>query len=69
MERERVISLALGDQPQRSVEETGHLSHRDRLSLLEDMRREMAVVTGHEYLWRLRRALEVAEQGYEDRHR
>jgi nicotinamide riboside kinase len=63
MRVERVISVGRDDQPRKSVEETRRLSHEERLSLLEDLRREMALVTGNEYPQRLRRVLEVVEQG------
>ena len=63
MKVERTISVGRVGETEKAAETTRHLSPEERLSLLEDLRREIARVTGHEYPQRLRRVLEVVERG------
>ena len=59
---ERKLSVVSGFDNTRSIEQTKHLTPEERLSLLEDLRREMAKLQQYEYPQRLRRVLEVVKR-------
>ena len=58
----RVLSVVRADPDEKGIDFTRHLSGDERVSLLEELRREMSKVTQHEYPQRLRRVLEVAHR-------
>jgi hypothetical protein len=60
MNVEKVLSLSKFDLHEKAIDTTRHLSHDERISMVEDLRKETAKVTGHEYPQRLRRILEIA---------
>jgi hypothetical protein len=62
MKLQRVLSVGYLSDNMRGVRTTQHLTPNQRLSLLEDLRRDAAKVFHYEYPRRLRRVLEVAEQ-------
>jgi hypothetical protein len=62
MRVERVLTVLKWDKNEKGVDQTRHLSGEQRVSLLEDIRRDMAKVTHHEYPSRLRRLLEISQR-------
>jgi hypothetical protein len=62
MKLQRVISVGNLSDNLRGARATQHLTPSQRLSLLEDLRRDAAKVFNYEYPRRLRRVLEVTEQ-------
>ena len=62
MKIEPVLTVGPGTPGERGIDLTRHLTGDERVSLLEDLRREMAKVTGREYPPRLRRVLTVARR-------
>ena len=58
----RVLTVGRLDPDEKGVDLTRHLSGDERVSLLEEHRREMSKVTQCEYPQRLRRVLEVAHR-------
>jgi hypothetical protein len=62
MKFERVLTVQSWDPTEKAVDLTRHMSGNERVSLLEDLRRDMSKVTHREYPSRLRRLLEVFER-------
>jgi hypothetical protein len=62
MKLKRVLSVGDMNDGLSGARLTEHMSGNQRVSLLEDIRRDMAKVCRYEYPKRLRRVLEVAEQ-------
>jgi len=62
MRIQRVLSVAKRNDSEKGVDLTRHMTGNERVSLLEDLRREMAKVTHREYSSRLRRVLEIAKR-------
>jgi hypothetical protein len=62
MKFERVITVSRRDKDEKGIDVTRHLTGEERVSLLEDIRRDMAKVTHHEYPSRLRRLLEISQR-------
>jgi len=62
MNLKRIISFGHISDNYRGARTTRHLSANQRLSLLEDLRREAARVFHYEYPRRIRRVLEVVER-------
>jgi hypothetical protein len=62
MKLQRVISVGHVSDGVRGGRATRHMSSAERLSLLEDIRREAARVFHYEYPRRLRRVLEVVDR-------
>ena len=62
MKVERLLSIGKRVRDEKGVDMTRSLSHEERLSMVEDLRREMSKVTHREYPRRLRRVLEVAHR-------
>lgn len=58
----RVLTTGSLTDRDRGAAATQHMTHSERLSLLEEIRREAARVFHHDYPRRLRRVLEVAER-------
>lgn len=63
MKVERKLTIGRIDQRERGVDLTRHFTGEERLSLLEDLRREVCKATGHENPQRLRRVLTIARRG------
>ena len=59
---EKILKIIKKDNSEKSVDHTQHLSRRQRMSLLEDLRIEMAKVVHYEYPQRLRRILEISHR-------
>lgn len=59
---DKVLSFSTINNQEKGVDYTHHLTGDERISLLEDLRQEMAKVTGHEYPQRLRRVLEITHR-------
>jgi|ETNmetMinimDraft_15_1059895.scaffolds.fasta_scaffold373050_2 nicotinamide riboside kinase len=59
---ERKISVITRSDDTRGIDQTKHLTPEERLSLLEDLRREMAKIQQYDYPQRLRRVLEVVKR-------
>jgi hypothetical protein len=62
MKLQRVLSVGSLNDGFDGARLTEHMTGSQRVSLLEDIRREMAKVCHYAYPKRLRRVLEVAEQ-------
>ncbi len=62
MKLKKVISVVPISNAMRGAQMTKHLTPKQRLSLLEDLRREAAKVCNYEYPQRIPRILEVVEQ-------
>ena len=62
MEVARILSVGRHNPDEKAIDLTRHLTGDERVSLLEDLRREMAKVTQREYPQRLRRVLEIAHR-------
>jgi hypothetical protein len=62
MKLQRVLSVGKIGDGVSGARLTEHMTGDQRVSLLEDIRRDMAKVCHYEYPKRLRRVLEVAEQ-------
>ena len=60
---ERILQIAKFDPDEKACDHTRHLTGDQRVSLLEDLRREMTKVTHREYPQRLRRVLTIAKRG------
>jgi len=58
----RVLSVDRFDPDEKGIDQTRSMSGEERVSLLEDLRRQMSKVTQCEYPRRLRRVLEVARR-------
>ena len=58
----RVVTVGRFGADEKGIDLTRHLSGDERVSMLEDLRREMSKVTQREYPRRLRRVLEVAHR-------
>ena len=55
----RVLTITKFDPNEKACDHTRHLTGSERVSLLEDLRREMSKVTHREYPKRIRRVLEI----------
>lgn len=62
MRVERVLTISKRNNEEKGVDFTDHLTGDERVSLLEDIRRDMGKVTQNEYPSRLRRVLEVSKR-------
>jgi len=60
MKIERVLSVGKFNPDEKGIDLTRELTGDERVSMVEDLRQEMAKVTQREYPQRLRRVLEVA---------
>jgi hypothetical protein len=58
----RVLSVGRLDPAEKGIDLTRAMSGNERVSMVEDLRRQMAKVTQREYPRRLRRVLEVAHR-------
>jgi hypothetical protein len=63
MKLEKILTVERMDPNEKGIDLTRHLTGRERLSLLEDLRIEMAKVGKYEYPQRLRRVLEIVRRG------
>ena len=63
MKVERVLTVERVDPNEKGIDLTRHMTGRERLSLLEDLRMEMSKVAKYEYPQRLRRVLEISHRG------
>ena len=61
MKIERTLSISRADPNEKGIDLTRHLTGRERVSLVEDLRIEMAKVAKYEYPQRLRRVLEISK--------
>jgi hypothetical protein len=59
---ERMLKILKKDDSKKSVDYSKKLSGRQRVSLVEDLRIEMAKVAHYEYPQRLRRVLEISHR-------
>jgi hypothetical protein len=59
----RVISISNIQKRERGIELTRQLTPNERISLLEELRKQTHIAVKHEYPGRLRRVLEVAKRG------
>jgi hypothetical protein len=62
MRIKKVLTIARQDRAEKGIDLTRHLSGDERVSLVEDLRREMARVQGYAYPRRLRRFLEISKR-------
>jgi hypothetical protein len=62
MKVEKVLSFGKLSDREKGIDLTRHLSGEDRLSLLEDLRQEVAKVANIEYPSRLRRFLTIVKR-------
>lgn len=62
MRVKRVITVEKKNRGEKGIDLTRHLTGEERVSLLEDIRRDMGKVTHHEYPFRLRRILEITKR-------
>jgi hypothetical protein len=63
MKVERILSIERMNPNEKGIDLTRHMTGRERVSLVEDLRIEMAKVGKYEYPQRLRRVLEIAKRG------
>jgi hypothetical protein len=52
----------MGDPQPKAFEQTAHLSGDERVSMLEELKYEMAAITGDDYSQRLRRILSYSKR-------
>jgi len=62
MKVERILTIERMNPNEKGIDLTRHLTGRERVSLVEDLRIEMAKVGKYEYPQRLRRVLEIARR-------
>lgn len=62
MKLERVLSVSKMNNSEKGIDLTRNMRGEERVSLLEDLRREMTKVGHYEYPRRLRRILEVSKR-------
>jgi hypothetical protein len=62
MKLEKILTIEKIDNNEKGIDHTKNLTGNDRVSLVEDLRREMAKVTHNEYPSRLRRVLEIIKK-------
>ncbi len=62
MNLEPILSVGRINPDEKGIDLTRHMSGRDRVSLLEELRREMSKVTHNEYPQRLRRFFEISKR-------
>lgn len=62
MKLERVLTISKWDKNEKGVDVTRHLTGDERVSLLEELRRDMSKVTHREYPSRLRRLLKITKR-------
>jgi hypothetical protein len=62
MKIEKILSVTKFNPNEKAVDTTKHLTPDARISMVEDLREEMAKVTHNEYPQRLRRILEIAKR-------
>ena len=58
----RVLTISQFDPNEKACDHTRHLTGDERVSLLEELRREMSKVSHREYPKRLRRVLTIAKR-------
>jgi len=63
MKVERTLTVTRMNPDEKAIDLTRHMTGRERVSLVEDLRIEMAKVQKYEYPQRLRRVLEVVKRG------
>jgi hypothetical protein len=59
MRVKRVLSVGKFDPAEKGIDLTRHLSGDERVSMVEDLRQQMAKVAGYEYPTRLKKVLQV----------
>ncbi len=59
---EKVLSIEKNNSNEKGIDLTKNYSGNQRVSMLEDLRRQISKVTQHEYPKRLRRILEITRQ-------
>ena len=59
---EKILSIGKVNSNEKGIDLTQNYSGDQRVSMLEDLRRQISKVTQHEYPGRLRRVLEIAHQ-------
>ena len=62
MKIEKILAVTKFNPHEKAIDTTRHLTPDARISMVEDLRQEMAKVTHHEYPQRLRRILEIAKR-------
>ena len=63
MKVERILTVTRIDPNEKGIDLTRHMTGRERVSLLEELRIEMSRVAKYDYPQRLRRVLEVFRRG------
>lgn len=63
MKIEKTLTVTKMDPNEKAIDLTRHMTGRERVSLLEDLRIEMARMAGYEYPQRIQRVLEVVKRG------
>jgi hypothetical protein len=62
MKIEKILTIEKSDRNEKGIDFTKNLSGNERVSLVEDLRREMSKVRHDEYPQRLRRVLEISKR-------
>lgn len=62
MKIEKVLTISKLNKVEKAIDFTRHLTHDERISMVEELRQEIAKVTQHEYPQRLRRVLTIAKR-------
>ena len=62
MKVEKILTIEKSDRNEKGIDLTKNLTGNDRVSLVEDLRREMTKVRHNEYPSRLRRVLEISKR-------
>ena len=62
MRVEKILTVAQMDPNEKGIDLTRHMTGRERVSLVEDLRIEMARVCGYEYPRKVERTLEICKR-------
>jgi hypothetical protein len=62
MKIEKTLAIEKPDRNEKGIDFTKNLTGNERVSLVEDLRREMSKVRHNEYPHRLRRILEISKR-------
>ena len=62
MKLERILTIGKNNPAEKAIDLTRHLTGDERVSLLEDLKEEMAKVTHDAYPQRLRRVLTISKR-------
>ena len=62
MKIEKILTISKVNKAEKAIDFTRHLTHDERISMVEDIRQEITKVTQHGYPQRLRRVLTITKR-------